>query len=224
VPTDKHKLVLENERKSIDLIVDFTQPKSVNSNAELYCEAGIPFVMGTTGGDRQKLKETVEKSNISAVIAANFSDPIVIFMEMLNAISERFPNGLEGFSLFRQESHQGPDSTRPDFKPKTDPSGTMINLQPAFERLIGAPVTTDQIVMIRDRRIQEFTLGIPHEHLDGHAFHTYTLRSADGSVELEFKHNVLGRSTYVPLRAIRYLAKHLKDKGKVYTQVDALKG
>ena len=29
-------------------------------NAELYAKVGVPFVMGTTGGDRERLYKTVE--------------------------------------------------------------------------------------------------------------------------------------------------------------------
>ena len=99
----------------------------------------------------------------------------------------------------------------------------MIALQPVFEKLICAPVTTDQIVMIRDRRVQEFELGIPHEYLDGHAFHKYVLRSKDGTVELVVEHKVLGRNTYVPLRAIRLLAKPgFRVAGQVYSEDNVL--
>ncbi|KAG2390571.1 4-hydroxy-tetrahydrodipicolinate reductase [Vigna angularis] len=38
-------------------------------NAELYCKAGVPFVMGTTGGDRDLLHKTVEDSKNHAVIS-----------------------------------------------------------------------------------------------------------------------------------------------------------
>ena len=40
--------------------IDFTHPTAVNKNAEWYAEVGLPFVMGTTGGDREALKKTVE--------------------------------------------------------------------------------------------------------------------------------------------------------------------
>ena len=48
------------------LSVDYTHPSAVNSNAEFYCQSGLPFVMGTTGGDRTKLEETVVSSSIAA--------------------------------------------------------------------------------------------------------------------------------------------------------------
>ena len=38
-------------------------------NAELYCKIGVPFVMGTTAGDREQLYKTVEDSRVYAVIS-----------------------------------------------------------------------------------------------------------------------------------------------------------
>lgn len=40
-----------------------------SDNAELYCKLGVPFVMGTTGGDRERLYKTVKDSNNYAVIS-----------------------------------------------------------------------------------------------------------------------------------------------------------
>jgi hypothetical protein len=39
------------------------------ANAELYCKLGLPFVMGTTGGDREMLYKTVKSSDVYAVIS-----------------------------------------------------------------------------------------------------------------------------------------------------------
>ena len=49
--------------------------------------------------------------------------------------------------------------------------------------------------MLRDAPGQR-EFGVPEDALPGHAFHTYTLTSPDGTVELEFKHNVCGRAVY----------------------------
>ena len=38
-------------------------------NGSFYARNGIPFVMGTTGGDRQKLLEETEAAGVYAVIA-----------------------------------------------------------------------------------------------------------------------------------------------------------
>lgn len=42
---------------------------SYAGNAELYSKVGVPFVMGTTGGDRELLYKTVNDSKNYAVIS-----------------------------------------------------------------------------------------------------------------------------------------------------------
>jgi 4-hydroxy-tetrahydrodipicolinate reductase len=62
--------------------------------------------------------------------------------------------------------------------------------------------------------------------MKGHAFHTYTLTSPDGSVEFQLKHNVAGRTVYAEgtADAVKFLAKKLRteDTGKVYTMINVL--
>jgi len=209
-----HFDVLSESR--IDLVVDFTLPDSVNRNVQLYCETGKFFVMGTTGGNRELLKTTVENSSVSAVIAPNMAVPVVMFQEMMRFAAENFLGALTGYELSIQESHQ---------EAKRDVSGTAVSLLPFFARL-GMPLEKDKIQFERNPDRQTVKLGIPQKYLSGHGYHTYTMRSADGTVMLEFKHNVHGRSVYVDgvLRAIRFLAKRKEVKGKVFTMLDVLKG
>jgi 4-hydroxy-tetrahydrodipicolinate reductase len=215
IPLYDHRQVLKEIGGQIDVIVDFTQPKSVNRNAEMYCEMEIPFVMGTTGGDREKLVQTVKNSSISAVIATNMSAPIVVFQEMIKFAAEKFPNAFDGFEITIRESHQAS---------KPDPSGTAVGLLDAFKAL-GMPTAKDQIKMLRDSDFQRTMLKIPEKYLNGHGYHTYVLESSDGTVHLEFKHNVLGRNTYIDgaLRAIRYLAKFEGRKGYVFSMAEVLR-
>lgn len=216
IPTDEHTDFLRS-RKDIDMVVDFTQPKAVNRNAELYCQAGVPFVMGTTGGDRQKLEETVKKSCVSAVIAPNMASPVVMFQAMLEYAAKNFPNVLEGWQLLIEESHQAG---------KKDPSGTAVSLLEFFAAL-GMPYTKEQIAdnMVRDPVVQEVKLGVPKKYIGGHAYHTYTMMSPDGTVKLQFTYNVLGRNVYVDgvLRAIRFLARHKVEKD-IFTMAEVLQG
>ncbi|MCL7039457.1 hypothetical protein MKW94_007478 [Papaver nudicaule] len=48
---------------------DFTVPDAVNANADLYSKVGVPFVMGTTGGDLEMLYKRVEDSKGYALIS-----------------------------------------------------------------------------------------------------------------------------------------------------------
>ena len=95
--------------------IDYTHPTAVNANGEFYCRNGLPFVMGTTGGDRDALSNTVGQSKISAVIAPNMAKQIVGFQAMMAYAAETFPNLFNGYSLKVKESHQNG---------KADTSGT----------------------------------------------------------------------------------------------------
>jgi len=200
------------------IAVDFTHPSAVNANAEFYCQFGIPFVMGTTGGDREKLQQTVSASPIAAVIAPNMAKQIVGFQAMMEYAAQTFPDLFKGYALEIRESHQ---------KGKADTSGTAKAMIACFTKL-GVPILEADIIKERDPDVQRTVLGIPEQYLGGHGWHCYTLISDDRTVRFEFIHNVNGREIYAKgtLDAIRYLDKQAKEgiRGKVFTMVDVLKG
>ena len=200
------------------LSVDYTHPSAVNTNAEFYVQWGLPFVMGTTGGDRKKLEETVVSSSIAAVIAPNMAKQIVGFQAMMEYAAKTFPGLFQGYSLEIRESHQ---------KGKADTSGTARAMVGYFNEL-GVPFSEDQITKVRDPEVQKTRWHIPEEHLAGHGWHTYTLVSEDGTVRFEFTHNVNGRLVYTlgTLDALLFLAEKVKAGvgGKVFTMIDVLKG
>lgn len=199
------------------LHVDYTKPQAVNPNADYYCRNMLPFVMGTTGGDRKALEERVKDSDVVAVIAPNMAKQIVAFQAMMQYAAETFPNLFSGYTLEIRESHQ---------QGKADTSGTARAMVGYFNRL-GIPFKEDQIVMVRDPE-RQLELGVPEEHLKGHGWHTYTLRSNDGTVLFEFTHNVNGRDIYAhgTLDALRFLQKKVDagEKGRAYSMIDVLKG
>jgi 4-hydroxy-tetrahydrodipicolinate reductase len=174
--------------------------------------------MGTTGGDRQKLVQTVEQSDITAVIAPNMGKQIVAFQAMMEYASKTFPGVFNGYDLEIKESHQ---------KGKADTSGTAKAMIGYFNAL-GTPFSKEQIVMERDPKTQQTQWGVPEAHLGGHGWHTYTLRSQDDTVFFQFTHNVNGRDIYArgTLDAIHYLAKKIEAgaKGQAFTMIDVLKG
>ena len=200
------------------LSVDYTHPSAVNSNAEFYCRFGLPFVMGTTGGDRKELEATVVSSSIAAVIAPNMAKQIVGFQAMMEYAANNFPDLFKGYTLNVKESHQ---------QGKADTSGTAKAMVGYFNKL-GVSFSTDKIVMVRDPQDQKAQWGIPPEYLSGHGWHTYTLISEDQTVRFEFTHNVNGREVYVrgTVDAILYLSEKVQAgaRGKMFTMIDVLKG
>ncbi len=210
------KQIIDSEGPFI--CVDYTHPTAVNGNAEFYCELGLPFVMGTTGGNREKLAEIVKQSKISAVIAPNMAKQIVGFQAMMEYAARNFPGLFSGYSLEVTESHQ---------KGKADTSGTAKAIVGYFNKL-GIDFETDEIVMIRNPEIQEKDLGVPEKYLSGHGWHTYRLASADETVRFAFTHNVNGREIYAQgtLDAVVYLNRKAEEgsAGRVFSMIDVLKG
>ncbi len=196
--------------------VDYTHPSAVNVNAEFYCQNRLPFVMGTTGGDRDQLVATVRASAIAAVIAPNMAKQIVGFQALMEYAAQNFPGLFDGFSLEIKESHQ---------KGKADTSGTAKAMVRYFNKM-GLRFSEDQIVKERDPEVQATQWGIPQTYLAGHGWHTYTLMSEDKTVRFEFTHNVNGRDVYArgTLDAVRYLNARVREgaAGIVYSMIDVL--
>ncbi|CAJ1426410.1 unnamed protein product [Effrenium voratum] len=97
------------------VIIDFTHPTAVNPNSELYAAAGVNFVFGTTGGDREKLMKVTQDSGVYAVIAPNMGKQIVALQATMERMAKDFPGAFGGYKLEVTESHQ---------KTKADTSGT----------------------------------------------------------------------------------------------------
>ncbi|MDF1592177.1 MAG: dihydrodipicolinate reductase [Desulfobacterales bacterium] len=197
--------------------VDFTHPSAVFANAEFYCRHGLPFVMGTTGGDYNRLEKLVVASTVSAVIAPNMAKQIVGFQAMMEYAATNFAGLFEGYTLQIRESHQ---------QGKADTSGTAKAMVRYFNAL-GTPFSEDRIIKERDPKTQQEQWGIPQEYIGGHAWHTYTLDSLDKTVRFQFSHNVNGREIYAfgTLDAVAFLYQKLSadSRGKVYSMIDVLK-
>ncbi|KAK6940073.1 Dihydrodipicolinate reductase, C-terminal, partial [Dillenia turbinata] len=198
------------------IVVDYTVPDAVNDNAELYCKVGVPFVMGTTGGDRVRLYKTVDDSKVYAVISPQMGKQVVAFLAAMEIMAEQFPGAFAGYSLKVMESHQAS---------KLDTSGTAKAVISCFQKL-GVSFDLDQIQQIRDPKLQIEMVGVPEEHLSGHAFHMYHLTSPDQTVSFEFQHNVCGRSIYAEgtVDATLFLAKKVQEKAekRIYNMIDVL--
>jgi 4-hydroxy-tetrahydrodipicolinate reductase len=197
------------------LAIDYTHPSAVNANGLFYVKNNIPFVMGTTGGDREKLLADCEGH--FCVIAPNMGKQIVAMQAALEDLGVKYPAAFEGYKLHVRESHQ---------VTKADTSGTAKAVIDSIKTLSAdTEFTNDDIVMIRDEEAA-MQFGVPEDAMKGHAFHTYTLTSPDGSVEFQLKHNVAGRTIYAEgtADAVKFLAKKLRteDKGKVYTMINVL--
>jgi 4-hydroxy-tetrahydrodipicolinate reductase len=217
-PEDREQAIDDLKQKEGEFLsVDYTHPSAVNANAEFYCKHQLPFVMGTTGGDRSELEACVRASSISAVIAPNMAKQIVGFQAMMEYAAQTFPDLFKGYTLEIKESHQ---------KGKADTSGTAKAMVRYFNQM-GLGFSEDDIIKERDPEIQTNQWGIPQKYLAGHGWHTYALTSGDTTVHFEFSHNVNGRDVYAmgTIDAVLYLNAKVAEgaAGNVYTMIDVLK-
>jgi 4-hydroxy-tetrahydrodipicolinate reductase len=197
--------------------VDYTHPSAVNDNAAFYISHDLPFVMGTTGGDREKLCRETDAAGLYAVIAPNMAKQIVALQYMLTHMAETFPDLYAGYTLSVVESHQ---------KTKADTSGTARAIVDSFNKMGVEPFSASDITMIRDDGESQRRLNVPAEYVSGHAFHTYRVESLDKTVAFEYRHNVCGRSVYGEgtIDAAQFLWKKIEEKStqKRFSMIDVL--
>lgn len=97
----------------IDVLVDFTQPKSVFENAKFCLNSGIRPVIGTTGlSDEQieELKKLSQEKNVSCLIAPNFTTGAVLMM-MFAAQAAKYFDNAEIIELHHNQKKDAPSGT-----------------------------------------------------------------------------------------------------------------
>ncbi len=98
---------------NIDVLIDFTQPKSIYQNALFCLQNGINIVIGTTGlNDEQiaELKKLSESKSLGCLIAPNFSTGAVLMMKFAQMASKYFDNA-EIIELHHNQKKDAPSGT-----------------------------------------------------------------------------------------------------------------
>jgi 4-hydroxy-tetrahydrodipicolinate reductase len=201
------------------ICVDYTHPTAVLGNTAFYVEHGLPFVMGSTGGDRKAQDELLGGGHM-CVIAPNMGKQIVALQLALEKLAQDFPGCFDGYALDVTESHQAS---------KADTSGTCLAVVDTLAKLQGPaspPFPPSAIKLVRDRE-SSLAFGVPESSLtSGHAHHTYRLTSPDGSTRFELQHDVDGRGIYADgtADAVRFLGRQIERGGesRTYTMIDVL--
>ena len=97
----------------VDVLIDFTQPKSIYENA-LYClNNNINMVIGTTGLSDEQIEEIRKLAllkNVGCLIAPNFSTGAVLMMKFAQMASKYFKNA-EIIELHHNQKKDAPSGT-----------------------------------------------------------------------------------------------------------------
>jgi 4-hydroxy-tetrahydrodipicolinate reductase len=97
----------------IDVLVDFTQPKSIFENAQYCLNNGIKIVIGTTGlkdDEIEILKQLSKEKNTGCFIAPNFSTGAVLMM-MFSKMAAKYFDNAEIIELHHNQKKDAPSGT-----------------------------------------------------------------------------------------------------------------
>lgn len=118
-----HQVVIGRENPS-DILIDFTGPDAVIKTAKALKNKGVPWVLGTTGWDCDKVLPIVEEGKIPLLYGPNFSLGVALFSRLANVAAKM----MEGeFVLSGVEKHHT--------EKKDAPSGTAKKLMKEIEGL-----------------------------------------------------------------------------------------
>lgn len=112
-PEMYHTIEAAHRVEDIDVIIDFTQPKSIFENAKYCLNNGIKIVIGTTGlSDEQiaELKNLSQEKNTGCLIAPNFSTGAVLMMMFAKQAAKYFDNA-EIIELHHNQKKDAPSGT-----------------------------------------------------------------------------------------------------------------
>lgn len=101
------------ESVKFDIVVDFTQPKSIFENAKYCLSNGIKIVVGTTGlSDEQieELKNLSTDNDTGCLIAPNFSTGALLMMRFAAEAAKYFDNA-EIIELHHNQKKDAPSGT-----------------------------------------------------------------------------------------------------------------
>lgn len=108
-----HSIEDAHRVEDIDVLIDFTQPKSIFKNAEYCLNNGIKIVIGTTGlkdDEIEYLKKLSEEKNTGCLIAPNFSTGAVLMMMFAKQAAKYFDNA-EIIELHHNQKKDAPSGT-----------------------------------------------------------------------------------------------------------------
>lgn len=143
------------------------------SEAIHFCSTySTPLIQASTG--QETFSILPQKPSFIFLEAPNLSIPILKFMHLMEQAARLF----KGYDVQIKESHQASKKTVP---------GTALIMAQALGKNL------NDIQSIRDVKEQE-NLGIPKEHLAGHAVHWINFKGS--GAELLFQTKIFGRTAY----------------------------
>ncbi len=123
-----------------DVLVDFTHPDRLIEHARLLTDAGVPWVLGTTGlSDAQQAAVQQASHSIAIVQAANFSPGVTLVLAAARRLARSLPSDAYDAEILEMHHRQKIDA----------PSGTALALGRAVAAGRGEPMRERRAVGAR---------------------------------------------------------------------------
>ena len=202
---DTYKSIEEASKdKDIDVLVDFTQPKSIFENAKFCLNSGIKIVIGTTGlkdEEIEYLKNLSKEKNTGCLIAPNFSTGAVLMMMFARQAAKYFDNA----EIIELHHNQKKDA----------PSGTAVKTAQMMSEgndnfASGNCIETETIEGARGANSYN-NIHIHSIRMPGFMASQEVILGSNGQT-LKIRHDSTDRECYMPgvLLGIRYIAENKK--------------
>ncbi|MDR1327077.1 MAG: 4-hydroxy-tetrahydrodipicolinate reductase [Heliobacteriaceae bacterium] len=198
-----HKTIEEAHKAvEIDVLVDFTQPKSIFENAKYCLNNGIKIVIGTTGlsdSEVAELKKLSEEKDTGCFIAPNFTTGALLMMKFAKEAAKYFDNA-EIIELHHNRK-------------KDAPSGTAIKtaqLMGAENADFAAGNCAEEELLKGSRGgVAESNIHIHSVRMPGYMASQEVLFGAAGQI-LSIRHDSVDRKCYMPgvLMAVKHVFKN----------------
>lgn len=172
------------EETKADVVIDFTTPQSVFTNAQTIIAAGARPVIGTTGltiEQVEMLQKECHSKKLGGIIAPNFSIGAVLMMKYAEDAARYFPD-VEIIEMHHQRKLDAP-------------SGTAIKTAQMIRKVQSAKKN----VLSKDRARGDSDHGVPiHSVRLPGLFSTQSVIFGDGGQLLTIRHDGLDRNSIMP--------------------------
>ncbi len=187
------------QTKKPDVIIDFTQPKTIYENIKIYMKNKTKSVIGTTGLTEEQLeniKQMSKENNTGCFIAPNFSTGAVLLMMFAKQASKYFSNA-EIIELHHNQKKDAPSGTA------IKTAKLMAEVNPNFT-LNNCPET--ELIKGARGAISEANIHIHSVRMPGYIASQEVIFGSQGQI-FKIKHDTMDRSCYMDgvLLATRHL-------------------
>jgi 4-hydroxy-tetrahydrodipicolinate reductase len=182
--TRSDDLALFLRQQPVDVVIDFTLPECVYANAVCMLEAGVSFVIGTSGltaVQLQELEHRCSERSVSGLVVPNFSIAAILMMRFAEQARPYFPD----VEIIECHHDQKVDA----------PSGTALRTEQRIQRVyneIGRGIGDSLLPNADDKRIAIHSVRLP-----GLFAHQAVVFHGEGEA-LTIKHDANNRSSMMP--------------------------